>query len=80
MYTHAAARPRAFGAASPFLLNPAILAQLSVQTDPRVAQCAQQKGTWDAASQTCAVGGIPTWAYVAGGLAVAGAAWFFLLK
>ncbi len=60
------------------LLNPAILAAFA---DPRVNQCAQQGGTWDATSKTCSVGGgIPTWGYVAGGAVIAGAAWFFLFR
>jgi len=76
-----AAHPRAFGATiNPRLLfNPAIIAAFS--SDPRVGQCSQQGGTWDASSQTCAISsGIPTWAYVAGLAAVGGAAYYFLLR
>ena len=74
--------PRSFGATAinpALMINPAIMAAFA-PSDPRVAQCAQQGGTWDAGSQQCAVGGVPTWAYVAGGVAVLGAAWFFLLR
>lgn len=56
---------------------------LHFNLDPRLVECLRQQGTWDPSSQTCSVGGggIPTWAFIAGGaLIIGGAAWYLLKK
>lgn len=54
-------------------------ATMKLTVDPASVQCIQGGGKWDPATGTCAAGGIPTWAYIAGAaVVVGGAAWYFL--